>query len=142
MSAKLLSRIRQIAPSVIAFTLLVVLSMACSFSQFAQSENVPERIDDYRTGCVLDSDKLLSEYLQYDANEFHFTGPTPTPGPASDSDLLAQRMLVEVWEHGCQTGRKDVTDPETADWLLLKDRLDVLNSKINERLTPTPVPTP
>ncbi len=137
-----LSRIQRLILPIAAIAVLAAFSMACSFSQFAQSESVPERIDEYRTGCVLDSDKLLSEYLQYDANEFHFTGPTPTPGPASDSDLLAQRMLVEVWEHGCQTGRKDVTDPETADWLLLKDRLDVLNSKINERLTPTPVPTP
>lgn len=120
----------------------------CSFDQFAQSSNLETRIDEYRTGCELDDDKLLSEYLQYDANEFYIPGfgdtprPTPTPGPASGTDLQTQLMLTKVWEHGCQTGRQDVTGSETADWLALKDQLDVLATKVNQKLTPTPTTSP
>ena len=66
----------------LAIMVLTGLTLGCSFSEYSQSAALPENIDDYRTGCEIDADRLIAGYNQYDANRFHFLGPTPTP----DSD--------------------------------------------------------
>ena len=47
---------------------LIVIALAltaCSFSEYSQTVDLEENIDDYRTGCDVDSDALLSEYKQW-----------------------------------------------------------------------------
>ena len=122
---------------------LMIATIACNFSQFAQSEDLTENLGEYRTGCAVDEDQLLREYLQYDANRFYTTGfgntpnPTNTPSPADDTDIATQRFLKEVWEHGCNTGRTIATDAETNDLMDLQDEINVLATKVAGRLTPT-----
>ena len=131
-----------IVPATLVLALMMAV-MACSFSQFAQSEDLTENLGEYRTGCTVDEDKLLQEYLQHDANRFYFAGsgttpnPTNTPSPAEDTDIATQRFLKEIWEHGCSTGRTIATDAETNDLMDLQDQIDVLATKVADRLTPT-----
>ena len=59
-------------------TLIVVLMTAiligCNFSEYAQSEELAENIDDHRTGCEINADVLLTGYKQYDTNRLYFAG--------------------------------------------------------------------
>ena len=125
---------------------LIVIALAltaCSFSEYSQTVDLEENIDDYRTGCDVDSDALLSEYKQWDANRFHRGGegtPTPTPDPVSDTELVTKLQLERVWEHGCQTGRRDVVGAEQATLMGLWDQLDGLADQL-AALEPTPTPT-
>ncbi len=132
-------------------TVTVVLGalalIACSFSEYAQSEKLAENIDDHRTGCEVDTDALLAGYKQYDANRFYSSydaernEPTPTPGPVTDTEIAAVVLLEKVWENGCQTGRRDVVGAEEATLMGLKDQLRILGDRITA-LEPTPTPTP
>ncbi len=124
---------------------LLVLA-GCSFSEYAQSEELAENIDDHRTGCEVDTDALLAGYKQYEANRFHLSfgptpEPTPTPGPVTDMEIAAVVLLEKVWENGCQTGRRDVVGAEEATLMGLKDQLRILGDRITA-LEPTPTPTP
>ena len=67
----------------IGVAVLIVVTMGCSFSQFTQSEKLTENIDDYRTGCEVDAETLMTEYKQWEANRWHFDpdDSTPTPSP-------------------------------------------------------------
>ena len=131
----------------IVFTAVVVsttLLLACSFHEYAQTENLTENIDEYRTGCEVDADTLFAGYLQYDANQFYSPGwgdtpePTHTPGPATDTDISTALLLKTVWENGCQTGRRDTVGADQASLMKLRDQIDVLSKKIDALLTPTP----
>ena len=121
--------------------------LACDFSQYAQTENLTENIDTYRTGCEVDVDTLMTNYKQYEANRFYipsFSGtpnPTSTPRPISDSDIVASTLLEQVWEHGCQTGRRDSVGAEQVTLMSLRDQLNVLGDRISA-LEPTVTPTP
>ena len=119
----------------------MLILAACSFSEYAQSDKLAENIDDHRTGCEVDADALLAGYKQYDANQFHFSGPTPTPGHVTDTEIVAAVLLEKVWENGCQTGRRDVVGAEEATLMGLKDQLRILGDRI-AALEPTPTPTP
>ena len=122
------------------------LMASCSFSEYSQSEKVMENIDDHRTGCEIDVDKLLAGYKQYEANRFYSPGygdtprPTPTPSPVDDSDLAIKVLLEQVWENGCQTGRRDAVGAEQATLMGLRDQLELFEARI-AALEPTPTPT-
>ena len=123
--------------------------VGCSFSEYSQTIGLPENIDDYRTGCEIDTDKLMAEYKQYEANEFYYDtsfgqgtpSPTSTPSPISDTEVMTRIMLERAWENGCLAGRQDVVGAEQATLLGLKDTLALLAERITA-LEPTPVPTP
>lgn len=126
---------------VVAAVLGALALIACSFSEYAQSEEIAENIDDHRTGCEVDADSLLAGYKQYEANSWHFgSGPTPTPGPVTDEEIAAGVLLERVWENGCQTGRRDVVGAEEATLMSLKDQFRILGDRI-AALEPTPIPT-
>lgn len=130
------------AVAIVSAMLIVGAAAACSFSQYAQEKDLTENIDDYRTGCVVDDDFLLEDYLQWDANRYHFGGgATPTPSPADDLDLLTKLQLKTVWEHGCVTGRRDATNAKQASVMGLRDQLSLLDERI-KALEPTPTSTP
>lgn len=125
-------------------TVLGMLILAgCSFSEYAQSDQLAENIDDHRTGCEVDADGLLAGYKLYEANQFHFSGPTPTPRPVTDTEIAAAVLLEKVWENGCQTGRRDVVGAEEATLMGLKDQLRILGDRIAAlEPTPTAISTP
>ena len=52
----------------IAGLAIVAAAVGCRFSEFAQSAYVIENIDDYRTGCEVDTATLMKEYKQHEAN--------------------------------------------------------------------------
>ena len=128
-------------------TMIAAFGFACSFNEYAQTENLTENIDDHRTGCEVGTDDLLAGYKQYDANEFYFEGfgpspnPTNTPSPITDTELSTALLLEKVWENGCETGRRDVVGAEQASLMSLEDQLNVLSDRIDALYTPTPVPT-
>lgn len=121
---------------------------ACQFSEFTQSEKITENIDDYRTGCEVDTDTLMALYKQWDANRWQFSpGPTPTPSPIDDHEVALSVQLEKIWEHGCETGRRDVAGAEQTTLKGLRDQLNVLDGRLSEleeaaKATPTPTPTP
>ena len=123
--------------------LAVGLTAACSFSEFGQDKKIAENIDDYRTGCEVDADTLMTEYKQWNANRFHFGGgSTPTPSPIDDYEVVLSVQLEKVWEHGCATGRRDVVGAEQTTLKGLRDQLNVLDQRLTElEATPTPTPT-
>ena len=125
----------------LAIMVLTALTLGCSFSEYSQSAALPENIDDYRTGCEIDADRLIAGYNQYDANRFHFLGPTPTPDPITDRELTAKLQLEMVWENGCQAGRRDVVGAEQATIMNLRDQLRLFEERI-AALELTPQPTP
>ena len=132
--------------TILILAALVATMMACDFSEYAQSEELAENIDDHRTGCEVDADELLAGYKQYEANQFYFSfgptpEPTPTPGPVSDTDIAAAVLLERIWENGCTTGRRDVVGAEQATLMGLQDQLRILGDRI-AALEPTPTPTP
>ena len=120
----------------------------CYFSQYAQETELETSIDSMRTGCEIDTDTLMAEYKQYDANRLHFgSGATPTPGPIDDNEFLTMALLEMVWENGCETGRRDAVGAEQASLMGLRDQLQVLQDRIDsleEDTTPTatPIATP
>ena len=133
----------RLAVSTVALLLIGALIIgACSFNEYAQDAEVLENIDDYRTGCEIDADTLMTGYKQYEANRFHVDfgfgtpEPTPTPGPITDSDIALSRLLETVWENGCLTGRADVVGKERATLMGLQDQLNLLAGRI-EALEPT-----
>lgn len=135
---------------------LVALTLAlaaCDFSEYAQSENIVEDIDDYRTGCEINTDALLTGYKQYEANRFHVDtsfgrgepDPTPTPGPTTSEDIATTELLEKAWENGCQTGRRDAAGAKQATIMSLRDALTLLEKRISElelEVIPTPTATP
>ena len=131
----------------IGITVMALALVACSFSEYSQTIELDDNIDDYRTGCDVDSEVLLAAYMQWDANRWHFGGegtPTPTPDPVSDTELLTKIQLEKVWEHGCLTGRRDVAGAEQATLMGLQDQLDGLADELaalQPTVTPTPTPT-
>ena len=133
-------------------TLVLVAIMAsvlagCSFSEYSQTIDLPENIDDFRTGCEIDADKLMAGYKQYEANEYYFDtsfgqgtpSPTNTPSPIDQSDLSINVLLLETWQNGCEAGRRDAVGAEQATLMGLKDALALLAGRI-AALEPTPVP--
>ena len=130
-------------------TVMAILALgmtaACSFSQFTQSEKLTENIDDYRTGCEVDAETLMTEYKQWEANRWHFDpdDPTPTPSPIDDMEVALSAHLESIWEHGCETGRRDVVGAEQTTLKGLRDQLNVLDKRLTElEATPTPTSTP
>ena len=129
----------------IGVAVLIVVTMGCSFSQFTQSEKLTENIDDYRTGCEVDAETLMTEYKQWEANRWHFDpdDPTPTPSPIDDMEVALSAHLESVWEHGCATGRRDVVGAEQTTLKALRDQLNILDDRLTElEATPTPTATP
>ena len=110
-----MSKIAIILPAI----LFSVILSGCSFGEYSQSVDLPENIDDYRTGCEIDSDVIMAEYKQYEANESYVDwsfgdgdpDPTPTPGPVTSSDLGVKAVLLE---DGCLAGRTDAVGAEQA----------------------------
>ena len=127
--------------------LLGVILTGCRFGEYSQTIDLPENVDDYRTGCEIDSDALMAGYKQYDANRYYTEWdsergePTPTPEPITSDDLGVQSVLLEAWKAGCMAGRTDAVRAEQATLMGLKDELAVLAAKI-AALEPTPTPTP
>ena len=129
--------------------LLTLLITACSFSEYVQTEKLTEaeNIDAYRTGCDIDREQLTAGYKQYDANQYYYPGisatpaPTPTPSPVDSTELATSILLEQAWEHGCQTGRRDVVGADQATLMSIRDQLTALDQRI-ALLEPTPVPTP
>lgn len=124
--------------------LIMMMAMGCQFSEYAQAEKLTENIDEHRTGCEIDADKLLEGYKQWDANRWSFSDdgdPTPTPAPVTDAEVAARVFLETIWEHGCATGRRDVVGAEQTTLMGLQDKLDILGEQI-AALQPTPTPTP
>ena len=89
--------------------------VGCSFSAYSQTAALPENIDDYRTGCEIDTDRLMAGYKQYEANEYYYDenfgegtpSPTSTPSPITDAEMLSRIMLednVGEWVLGGQAG--------------------------------------
>ena len=134
----------------ILMAVLASLTVAgCYFSEFSQSVELEENIDDYRTGCEIDADQLMEEYKQYDANRYYSPGydetprPTRTPSPITDTELTTSLMLERVWENGCSAGRRDAVGAEQATLMGLRDQLELLNQRLTAlEPTPTPEPTP
>ena len=121
---------------------------ACNFSEFVQTEKLTEgtNVDAYRTGCDIDRAELTAGYKQYDANQLYFSfsatpEPTPTPSPVDSTELATSILLEQAWEHGCQTGRRDVVGADQATLMSIRDQLTALDQRI-ALLEPTPVPTP
>ena len=135
---------RQLAP-LLALALIVIVG--CSFNEYAQSAELLDNIDEYRSGCQIDDEKLQTEWQQYDANELYYAGfgdtpnPTPTPSPLTESEIAQSLLLEKIWENGCMTGRADVVGAEQATLMGLKDELQLLEERI-AALEPTPTPTP
>ena len=126
---------------------VLLFTIGCNFSEYAQSENLAENIDSHRTGCEIDTAGLMAGYKQYDANQLYFNfsfsltpEPTPTPGPITDTEILTSALLEQVWEHGCQTGRRDAAGAQQATLMGLRDQLNILDSRISA-MEPTPTPT-
>ena len=121
---------------------------ACNFSEYVQTEKLTEgtNIDAVRTGCDIDREQLTAGYMQYDANQYYLPGygatpePTPTPSPIDSIDLATSILLEQVWEHGCQTGRRDVVGADQATLMSIRDQLNALDQRIAQ-LEPTPTPT-
>ena len=126
-----------------SLTIALIGLGACDFSQYAQHAELEANIDDVRTGCEIDAETLLAEYNQYDANQFHISGPTKTPDPITDTEITTKLLLEMVWEHGCETGRRDAVGAEQATLMGLRDQLQVLKDRIDsleENTTPTATP--
>ncbi len=90
----------------------------------------------------------MAGYKQYDANRYSFSfslsstpEPTPTLRPVTDDEISTSVLLEQVWEHGCQTGRRDTVGAEQAALMGLRDQLNVLDSRISA-MEPTPTPAP
>ena len=121
---------------------------ACNFSEYVQTEKLTEdeNIDAVRTGCDIDREALTAGYKQYDANDYYYPGinptpnPTPTPSPVDSTELATSILLEEVWEHGCETGRRDVVGADQATLMSIRDQLTALEQRIAQ-LEPTPTPT-
>jgi hypothetical protein len=133
--------------AIIGVAVLVVVVAGCQFSEFTQSEKIAENIDDYRTGCEVDSDTLLTEYKQWEAAQrFVRPGqPTATPQPVSDTEVALTVFLERVWENGCDTGRRDATNAEQTTLMKLRDQLNIIDERLTEleeAAKPTPTPTP
>lgn len=109
-----------------------------------QSAELAENIDDQRTGCEVDADKLLEGYEQWDANQLHFgSGPTPTPRPVRSDEVAAKVFLETVWGLGCATGRRDAVGVEQATLMGLRDRIPLLDQELTAlEATASPTPTP
>ena len=139
-----MKRVKILALGAITASVLV----GCSFSEYSQTVDLPENIDDYRIGCEIDTDKLMAGYKQYEANEYYYNtnfgegtpSPTSTPSPISDTEVLTRMMLETTWENGCLAGRRDVVGAEQATLMGLQDALDLLAERI-KAMEPTPVPT-
>ena len=133
--------------ALIAGLAAVVLAVGCSFSEYAQVTKLEDNVDDYRTGCEIDEDTLVEQYVQWEANQHYYPGfgltpePTPTPSPLRDSEVATKVFLAKVWENGCQAGRRDAAGAEQATLMGLRDQLDLLDVRI-AALEPTPTPTP
>ena len=134
----------KVALVIVTAVLAIGTAAACSFSEFSQSEKLTENVDNYRTGCEIDTDALMEDYKQWDANRWHFDDddPTPTPSPVDDVELVLSAHMEALWEHGCQTGRRDVVGAEQTTLKSLRDQLNVLDQRLTElEATPTPTPT-
>lgn len=87
----------------------------------------------------------MTEYKKWDANRYARPGrPTPTPRPVSDTEVALQVFLERVWEHGCATGRRDVTGAKRTTLLELRDQLNLIDQRLTEleeAEKPTPIPT-
>ena len=127
---------------------LGVILVGCSFSEYSQTADLAENIDDdYRTGCEVDVDTLMAEYKQYEANQSYIDWsfgegtpqPTPTPSPITASDRELSAGLIEAWKSGCIAGRTDVVGARQATIMGLKDELELLSERI-AALEPTPAP--
>ena len=122
---------------------------ACNFSEYVQSEKLTEaeNVDAYRTGCDIDRDSLTAGYMQYDANRHYYPGinatpnPTPTPRPVDRNNLAISIELEEAWEHGCQTGRRDVVGADQATLMSIRDQITALDERL-ALLEPTPTAVP
>ena len=122
--------------------LLALVLAGCDFFEFIQHAKLDtdEGIDKYRTGCIIDEETILREYVYFDQHEFHRAGrPTPTPRPirASETEQAAQFKLL--WEAGCETGRRDAVGREQATIMELQDRINVLQQHLDQ-LASTPTP--
>lgn len=134
-------------------TLLILIAVtailtACSFDEFAQSAKIADNIDDHRTGCEIDADKLTTAYVHWDQMQYYHEGfgdtpnPTPTPRPIRSDEVSAMVFLEIVWENGCDTGRRDATSAEQATLAGLRDQLTILDEQIAAlEATATPTPT-
>ena len=128
----------------IIVAVLLVVAAGCSFSEFSQDRDIAENIDEYRTGCEVDSDTLMTDYKQWNANRHHYGGgPTPTPSAIKDYEISISAHLETVWEHGCETGRRDTVGAEQTTLKGLRDQLNVLDNRLAaleeaEKATATP----
>ena len=128
----------------ISLLISVIFVSACTFSEYVQSDQVAENIDDYRTGCEVDADVLMAGYKWHEANQFHFDSglgtpiPTPTSSPITDDEVALSALLEKVWENGCQTGRRDATSADQAALMSLRDHLSILDARLSAIETPTP----
>ena len=134
------------AKILMAAAVMVALVTGCSFSEYSQTVDLEENIDDHRTGCEVDADKLLAEYKRYEANEYYFSfsatpEPTPTVSPVTDTELTTKIMLERVWENGCETGRRDAVGAEQATLMSLRDQMALFEERI-AALEPTPTAAP
>ena len=131
----------------IGIAVLLVVGAGCQFSEFTQSKKLAENIDDYRTGCEVDANTLMTEYKQWEANRWPTLPgqPTPTPSPIDDYEVALSVQLEKVWEHGCATGRRDVVGAKQTTLKGLRDQLNVLEKRLTDlekAETPTATPTP
>lgn len=129
----------------IGIVVLLVVAAGCQFSEFTQSEKIAENIDDYRTGCEVDAETLITKYKEWEAAQrFVRPGqPTPTPQPVSDTEVALSVFLERVWENGCETGRRDVVGAEQTTLKGLRDQLNLIDQRLTElEATPTPTATP
>ena len=128
-----------------SLAIALIALAGCYFSEYVQEAELEANIDSARTGCEIDTDTLMAEYKQYDANRYHRSGPTPTVEPIADDEFLTMALLEKVWENGCETGRRDAVGAEQATLMGLRDQLQVLQDRIDsleEDTTPTPIATP
>ena len=128
---------------VIVGLLSVLFLIGCSFSEFAQTSDLENNIDSYRTGCLIDEADILVAYKEYESKQYDFTSslgpllpdfilPTPTPFPVTNEEFGQAMMLKQVWQSGCDAGRRDVVGAEQISLLQLKDMLKVLENRIIE----------
>lgn len=59
----------------------------------------------------------------------------------TDTEISTSVLLERIWEHGCQTGRRDAVGAEAATLMDLRDQLAIFEERLKAlEITPTPTP--